>query len=107
LQVINLRQEEATLARIKDAMTNRDVRTLACSMLQYDRLFSQWRTRHLAMTRRMIGWRPGTGHKTLENLIRAGYEKMGSAGLEYLKTTLKKKFYPLLWKLKKILKKPT
>ncbi len=66
-------------------------------MIEYDELFSLWRARHIRMTMRMIGSRPGTGEKSVQKLVQEGYEQMGSAGVDYLKTTLSKVFFPLLW----------
>lgn len=66
-------------------------------MIEYDELFALWRARHIRMTMRMIGSKPGTGEKTVQKLVQQGYDTMGSAGVDYLKTTLTKTFFPLLW----------
>jgi tryptophan 2,3-dioxygenase len=66
-------------------------------MIEYDEVFSLWRSRHVRMTMRMIGSRPGTGRKSVAKLVEAGYDQMGSGGVDYLQTTLSKVFFPLLW----------
>ncbi len=74
-----------------------ELETLVESLLEYDLLFSFWRSRHILMVQRMIGDRPGTGQKTVAQVIGEGYEAMGSGGVDYLKSTLSKRFFPLLW----------
>lgn len=74
-----------------------ELETLVESLLEYDLLFSLWRSRHILMVQRMIGDRPGTGQKTVAQVIGEGYEAMGSGGVDYLKSTLSKRFFPLLW----------
>ncbi len=66
-------------------------------MIELDELFLLWRQRHLAMTMRMIGARPGTGHASVATLVEQGYQSMGSGGVDYLRSTLSKVFFPLLW----------
>mgnify|MGYP001615047065 FL=1 len=67
------------------------------ALIGYDELFSLWRTRHIRMTMRMIGARPGTGRKNVAKLVASGYERMGSGGVDYLESTIAKVFFPLLW----------
>ncbi len=74
-------------------------------LIEYDELFSIWRSRHIAMTMRMIGSRPGTGQASVGRLAEAGYEQMGSGGVDYLKTTLPKVFFPLLWEARTFLER--
>ncbi len=79
-----------------------DLDDLAEALIDYDLQFSAWRERHVLMTERMIGGRPGTGE--------AAVAKMGTepgavgppageyfSGAHYLKTTLNKRFFPILW----------
>ena len=49
---------------------------------------ANWRARHLLMVERHIGTKPGTG---------------GSTGTRYLRATLDKRFYPLLWEARSAL----
>jgi tryptophan 2,3-dioxygenase len=71
--------------------------SLTEELMEYDQLFALWRSRHVLMTMRMIGSKPGTGEQSVVKLVAAGYERMGSAGVDYLKSTLPKMFFPLLW----------
>jgi tryptophan 2,3-dioxygenase len=67
------------------------------SFIRFDELFALWRQRHVTMTERMIGSRAGTGEKDFARLVASGYAEMGQGGVQYLKTTLNKKFFPVLW----------
>jgi tryptophan 2,3-dioxygenase len=66
-------------------------------LMQYDELFALWRSRHVLMTMRLIGSKPGTGQASVAKLVEAGYRHMGAGGVDYLKSTLPKMFFPLLW----------
>jgi tryptophan 2,3-dioxygenase len=66
------------------------------ALIEYDEMFSLWREHHVRMAQRMIGTKPGTGQKLLEETYgKAG--PMGSMGVEYLAQTLSKRFFPILW----------
>ncbi len=54
-------------------------------LLDHDEAFATWRYHHVLMVEREIGAKPGTG---------------GSAGVEYLRSTLGKRFFPELWGLR-------
>jgi tryptophan 2,3-dioxygenase len=54
-------------------------------LVDLDEGFQEWRYRHVKMVERTIGAKPGTG---------------GSAGVEYLKGTLFKPFFPDLWAIR-------
>jgi tryptophan 2,3-dioxygenase len=58
---------------------------VAEGLLDHDEAFAEWRYRHVLMVEREIGAKPGTG---------------GSAGVEYLRSTLHKRFFPELWGLR-------
>jgi tryptophan 2,3-dioxygenase len=58
---------------------------VAEGMLDHDEAFAKWRTHHVLMVEREIGAKQGTG---------------GSAGVEYLRSTLGKRFFPELWGLR-------
>lgn len=53
------------------------------ALIHFDEQINLWRYRHVQMVERMIGMKPGTG---------------GSLGVNYLMTTLRKRFFPELWK---------
>jgi tryptophan 2,3-dioxygenase len=54
-------------------------------LLDHDEAIATWRAHHVLMVEREIGAKPGTG---------------GSAGVEYLRSTLGKRFFPELWGLR-------
>ncbi len=51
-------------------------------LCDHDEAIAGWRFRHALMAARTIGARPGTG---------------GSAGVEYLRSTVERRFFPELW----------
>ena len=57
-------------------------------LMDFDEGFARWRHHHVLMAAREIGTRPGTG---------------GSHGVEYLRTTLDKRFFPELWDVRSAL----
>jgi tryptophan 2,3-dioxygenase len=58
---------------------------VAEGLVDHDEAFAEWRFRHVLMVEREIGAKVGTG---------------GSAGVEYLRATLDKRFFPELWGLR-------
>jgi tryptophan 2,3-dioxygenase len=60
-------------------------RELCERMVDLDEGLQEWRYRHVKMVERTIGTKPGTG---------------GSAGAEYLRTTLFKPLFPDLWAIR-------
>jgi tryptophan 2,3-dioxygenase len=58
------------------------LRSLCEGLIKFDEQVELWRFRHVQMVERMIGMKMGTG---------------GSLGVGYLRTTLKKRFFPELW----------
>lgn len=62
-----------------------DMYILLEALTDLDQQFTLWRYRHVAMVERMIGNRIGTG---------------GSSGVNYLASTLSKRFFPELWSLR-------
>lgn len=87
----------ASVIRILKRPDHHPLGPLTEELIEYDELFALWRSRHIRMTMRMIGSRPGTGEKSVQKLVKAGYQQLGSGGVDYLKTTLSKVFFPLLW----------
>src|SRR4051794_31016606 len=61
------------------------VHAVAELLMDFDEAVARWRHHHVLMAARKIGARPGTG---------------GSHGVEYLKTTLDKRFFPRLWEVR-------
>ncbi len=54
-------------------------------LLDHDEAFAEWRIHHVLMVERQIGAKTGSG---------------GSSGVEYLRSTLGKRFFPDLWGLR-------
>ena len=54
-------------------------------LIDHDEGVALWRHHHVLMAAREIGSRPGTG---------------GSPGVPYLKTTLDRRFFPELWRVR-------
>ena len=65
--------------------TKPDVANLCERMVDLDEGLMEWRYRHVKMVERTIGTRKGTG---------------GSAGAEYLRTTLNQPLFPDLWAIR-------
>jgi tryptophan 2,3-dioxygenase len=61
---------------------------IAESLVDLDELFLLWRTRHVHMVERTIGFKAGTG---------------GSSGASYLHRTLERKLFPELWAARSLL----
>lgn len=86
-----------TLISIESGHDGPALRAAADGLVEFDSRVAQWRHRHIMMTERMIGNRPGTGEKLFQKLQESGYSAMGTGGVHYLETTLRKRFFPLLW----------
>lgn len=64
---------------------------LAESLVDLDELLAFWREHHVRVVERIIGFKKGTG---------------GSSGVSYLKSTLDRKCFPLLWEVRSHLRLP-
>ncbi len=62
-----------------------DLHELAETLFDIDELIFLWRTHHVTVVERMIGFKRGTG---------------GSEGVNYLRSTMTKRCFPDLWKLR-------
>jgi tryptophan 2,3-dioxygenase len=71
------------------------VAELAEVMLEYDKYFQLWRSHHIMMVERVIGGRAGTGEKIVKKTV--GSDSFRSSGVDYLQTTMGKRFFPALW----------
>jgi tryptophan 2,3-dioxygenase len=67
------------------AQGDRELFAVSEGLLDHDEAFAEWRYHHILMVEREIGAKRGTG---------------GSSGVEYLRTTLGKRFFPELWGLR-------
>jgi tryptophan 2,3-dioxygenase len=88
-----------TIVAITRRQRGADLYELVEALLEYDLVFSAWRQRHVLMAERMIGARPGTGEASVARMI-AGEGGAGGeyfSGVPYLKSTVARRFFPLLW----------
>ena len=76
---------EAWLTVYRDAEDHLDLYGLAEKLVDIDEAMAAWRHRHVLMVERVIGMKTGTG---------------GSAGAPYLRETLTKRAFPVLWNLR-------
>ncbi len=72
-----------------------DLEQLCEAMLDYDEALAVWRYRHLLMVERTIGARPGTGVQDVQKAFDGSSEYF--TGVGYLRDTLGKRCFPLLW----------
>ena len=72
-----------------------DVAVLADALLTYDETFWLWRNHHVGMVEKIIGRNVGTGSVYVEQTL--GPHSFRRTGVAYLKTTLKRRFFPVLW----------
>jgi len=73
----------SALLKVYEKPIQDELQTLCEFLIALDEQVILWRFRHVQMVERMIGMKHGTG---------------GSLGVPYLETTLKKKFFPELWR---------
>lgn len=92
--------EKQIVSAIMDVLQregNDDLGILSEQLIEFDEHFALWRNRHVQMVMRMIGAKPGTGQVSVAQLAEAGYSHMGTSGVDYLRSTLDRTFFPLLW----------
>lgn len=88
--------QRASVVRVYREAGHPECRALFEALIELDEDFQLYREHHVRMAERMIGHKPGTGVKTVaESLGYAG--PMGTQGVGYLRSTLQKKFFPVLW----------
>jgi len=83
--LLTRRGSPSLLDVFRDRERHGDLFDLCEALLDHDEAFAHWRARHVLMVERQIGGKSGTG---------------GSAGAQYLRTTLGKRFYPELWEVR-------
>lgn len=76
------KRTRAIVAILNDFEKNALVFELQEALISHDEYFSLWRSHHVKMVERMVGFKRGTG---------------GSEGVGYLQRTLSRKFFPELW----------
>lgn len=65
-----------------------DFHDIAESLIEFDESLALWRAHHATVVERVIGFKRGTG---------------GSEGVQYLRSTLNKRCFPDLWKVRTVL----
>jgi tryptophan 2,3-dioxygenase len=83
--LIQRRGAPSLLEIYRDRERHGELFDLAEALVDHDEAFAEWRARHVLMVERQIGGKTGTG---------------GSTGVQYLRTTLDKRFYPELWEVR-------
>lgn len=87
-----------TLIQIRQDPALEDLDDLCEALLDYDEAVAAWRYRHVLMVERTIGARPGTGEADLRRVLGGtGTDAGYFTGVDYLRGTVHKKFFPLLW----------
>lgn len=90
-----------TVIQLQRRTEDLDLYELVEALVTYDQLFAAWRARHVLMTERMIGARPGTGQLAVATVVGEETPAPGEieyfSGVHYLRTTTDKRFFPLLW----------
>jgi len=74
-----------------NAATHPDLFQLLETLIEFDKLLTLWRFRHVQMVERVIGGKPGTG---------------GSSGAAYLRGTVPQRIFPELWDARTLLGAP-
>ena len=82
---------EALLPLYQQRPAHLALNLLAESLVSLDQYIALWREHHVRVVERVIGFKRGTG---------------GSAGVGYLKSTVSKKAFPLLWEVRSVLERP-
>lgn len=80
VEMPEIRPELVRLYQVDDQLAQ-----ICENMVDFDEGLQEWRYRHVKMVERTIGHKPGTG---------------GSAGAEYLRTTLFRPVFPDLWAIR-------
>jgi tryptophan 2,3-dioxygenase len=88
-------KEMAAVVKVYTERRYPDLLELAEALLEYDKQFWLWRNHHMGMVERVIGRKPGTGVEVVKDTV--GPYSFDSSGVSYLKTTLRRRFYPALW----------
>ena len=76
---------QTALLQVYEKDSHLELRSLCEGLIGYDEQISLWRFRHVQMVERMIGMKRGTG---------------GSLGVNYLRQTLARRFFPELWEVR-------
>lgn len=91
IEALEDKRLRALLPIYEDDDSYGDLHDLAETMIEFDEQMYFWRAHHMTVVERMIGSKRGTG---------------GSDGVGYLQSTLTKRCFPDLWKLRTYLQRP-
>lgn len=92
---LQYQKELEAVSRLYSEKSKTHVIELAEALLEYDKQFWLWRDHHLSMVERIIGRKVGTGYGDVSKTL--GKFAFDTAGAAYLETTLRKRFFPVLW----------
>ena len=92
---VQTQKELVAVAKLYTDGVKIQVIELAEALLEYDKQFWLWRDHHISMVERVIGRKMGTGQGYVDKTL--GQFAFDSAGASYLETTLRKRFFPVLW----------
>ena len=87
--------EVEAVTKVYSGNSNSDLADLADALLDYDEAFWLWRNHHVGMVERIIGRSVGTGSAYVKETL--GPYSFQRSGVSYLKTTLRRRFFPALW----------
>lgn len=82
------RRGRPDLTEVAAGRLDPELGALIDALLDHDEGFARWRHGHALMVERIIGYQSGTG---------------GSAGVEYLRATADRRFFPRLWEIRSTL----
>jgi tryptophan 2,3-dioxygenase len=91
----SVRKETEAVLRAYREPGSGEVALLADALLEYDEAFWLWRNHHVGMVERIIGRNVGTGSVYVAETLGSG--SFQRSGVAYLKTTLRRRFFPVLW----------
>jgi tryptophan 2,3-dioxygenase len=98
-------KEVEAVAKLYSEKTKVSLIELAEALLEYDKNFWLWRDHHISMVERVIGRKMGTGSADVKKTL--GPYAFDAAGVSYLETTLRKRFFPALWEARTRLEEET
>jgi tryptophan 2,3-dioxygenase len=87
-----LQREVTALTEVYSSGLHIGLVELAEALVTHDENFGLWRYLHMVIVERMIGQKPGTGQADVKEVT--GHVL---TGVEYLKSTQAKRFFPALW----------
>lgn len=84
-EALHDRRGRPDLRRVMIDRSDPELLTLVERLLDHDEGIARWRSRHALMVERVIGYQAGTG---------------GTSGVDYLRSTIGRRFFPKLWQIR-------